>query len=72
MDDRRFQVVAGKAHRSHVLDKSVIGVVAEFCEKGGKGISSGEELNILAGEFEVFFEHATTLQSLKYIIKTEV
>jgi len=43
-----------------VVIKLIVGVIAEFGEKGGKGISVGEELNIIASEFVVFFEHATT------------
>src|ERR1051326_3120937 len=58
--DSRFQVVAAKAHGGHVLDKPFVCVVAEFCEKGGKGSSTGEELNILAGEFIVVVQHAPT------------
>jgi hypothetical protein len=38
----------------------LFGVVAEFREKGGKGIAAGEELNIFAGEFKVFFTHVPT------------
>src|SRR5258708_605134 len=68
VDDSRFQIVAVKAHCSYILDKPVVCVIAEFCEKGGKGISAGEELNILAGEFVVFFDHAptSTFQYIKY------
>jgi hypothetical protein len=48
------------ASYSHVLDKPVVCVIAQFCEKSGKDISTGEELNILAGEFIVVVQHAPT------------
>src|SRR5205807_5614787 len=65
VSDRRFEVVAGKAHGGYVLDQPVVGVIAELGEKGSKGVSRGEELNILASEFVVFFEHAATSKLLE-------
>ena len=63
--DGRFEGVAGKAHGGYVLDQPVVGVIAEFGEKGGKGVSTGEELNIIASEFVVLFEHAATSKLLE-------
>jgi hypothetical protein len=72
MDDCGFQVVAGKVHRGYVLGEQVVGVVAEFREKGGQGISAGEELNIFTGEFKVFFTHVPTSAFKDFLIKAVV
>ncbi len=67
VSDCSFRVVAGKAHCGYVLYKAVVGIVAEFCEKGGQGISAREELNIFAGEFKVIFQHVPTSAFKEYI-----
>jgi hypothetical protein len=52
------ETIESTIHEYSVL--GFLGFVAEFREKGGKGIAAGEELNIFAGEFKVFFTHVPT------------
>src|ERR1700694_201851 len=44
-------------------EKAIVRVISKFCEKGGEGVPVRQVLNILAGEFVIFFKHAPTSAS---------